>query len=82
MTKTVINHYMQRSDRAAESCEEIKDSGSVVEFGRKHLSIPKQTSGMNERVFVNLKPEDVLKRKEEDAEKEEEGNTIAGVSTK
>ena len=82
MTKTVINQYMQRSDSAAESFKEIKDSRSVVEFGRKHLSIPKQTSGMNERVFVNLKPEDVLKRKEEDAEKEEEGNTIAGISTK
>ena len=37
---------------------------------------------MNERCFVDLRPEDVLKRKEEVSEKPEEGKTIAGISNK
>ena len=82
VTKTAINQHIQRSDSSAESHHEIKDSKSVVEFGQKHLSKPGKKAGMDERCFVDLRPEDVLKRKEEVSEKPEEGKTIAGISNK
>ena len=80
MTKTAINQHIQRSDSSSESYHEIKDSQSIVEFGMKNLSAPGKNAGMKERIFLNLKPEDVLNRKTAESGNPEEGTTYAGIS--
>jgi hypothetical protein len=80
--KTAIMQYLLRSDSTAVSYQEIKDSLSVVQFGKRHLSKPGKRADLKERIFLNQNPQDVLQKKEADKKKPEDGKTIAGISSR
>ena len=82
VAKTAINEYLLRADSTSASYQEIKDSQSVVEFGKKNLSCPGKRAGIKERCFYNLDPKVVLDKKEEDKKKPEDGKTSDGISSK
>jgi hypothetical protein len=69
---------MVRSDLNASTYLEVKDSATLQEFGKRHLSIPGSKSKLNTRVFIDLLPEEILARKKDRTE----SRTIAGISTK
>ena len=82
MVKTSLNQHLLRSDVSPASYQEIKNSESVVNFGKKYLSVPGIRAGIKERVFLDQNPSEVLNKKEEDGKKPEEGKTISGISSK
>ena len=50
--KTAIMQYLLRSDSTAVSYQEIKDSLSVVQFGKRHLSKPGKRADLKEIIFL------------------------------
>ena len=78
MAKTALNRYMIRSDVNSPDYLEVKDSATLKEFGKRHLSIPGTRSKLNSREFIDLHPAEILARKEQMPE----SSTIAGISTK
>jgi hypothetical protein len=79
VVKTAIARYLKKSNSAAADFVEIKDSASVVAFGTKHLSKPSPKSGIQERVFHDIRPEIFLQRKSSALDKVK---TLAGISTR
>ena len=69
MVKTSLNQHLLRSDISSASYQEIKNSESVVNFGKKYLSVPGSRAGIKERIFLDQIPSEVLKKKEEDGKK-------------
>ena len=57
----------------------MKDSESVVRFGRRKLTNPARKKGIAVRYFDDIKPDVFLKRKDEVQDKVK---TLAGISTK
>ena len=82
MAKTSLNQHLLRSDSTSAAFKEIKDSKDVVEFGQKNLSVPGSRAGIKERIFMDQLPAEVLRKKEMDSTRPEEGKTIAGISSK
>ena len=79
MIKTAIARYRSRSNPADPGYIEIKNSATVIEFCRKHLSNPSSRSGIQERIFMDIKPDIFLQRKAMTLDKVK---TLAGISTK
>ena len=77
--KTLIARYLKRSNKDATDYIEVKDSASVVEFCKRHISSPSSKTGIKKRFFTNILPAVFLERKEEAADKVK---TLAGISTK
>ena len=61
--KTAIARYLKRSNNDSPDYIEIKDSKSVVEFGRQHLLIPSKKADLQRRIFKNIPPRFFLKGK-------------------
>lgn len=57
---------------------EVKDSSSVVDFCTAHLSKPRSATGIQARIFTDIRPEVFLQRKEET----DKVKTLPGISTK
>ena len=64
-----MNRHLLRSDSSSASYQDIKNSESVVNFGKKYLSVPGSRAGIKERIFLDQIPSEVLKKKEEDGKK-------------
>ena len=79
MVKTSLARYLKQSDMAARDYVEVKDSASVVQYGKTFLSQPGEKSGMAERFFDDIKQETFLTQKEESPTKIK---TLAGISQK
>ena len=79
MVKTAIARYRSRSNPGDPGYIEITNSATVIEFCRKHLSTPSSRSGIQERIFMDIKPDIFLQRKAETLDKVK---TLAGISTK
>ena len=79
MVKTAIARYLKRSNVDDPKYIEVKDSDSVAEFGRQHLSNPSSSSGLQARHFISIPASVFLERKEEVPDKI---RTLAGISTK
>ena len=65
MVKTSVNQYLLRSDSSSTSYQEINNSESVVNYGKKYLSVPGIRAGIKERVFLDQIPSEVLKKNHE-----------------
>ena len=76
VVKTAIARYLKRSDKDSPYYIEVKDSSSVIEFCKKHLSSPSSKTGIQARLFTNISPSVFLERKKESPD------TIAGISKK
>ena len=79
MIKTAIARYLKRSNKDSPDFIEIKDSKSVVQFCKQHLSTPSSKADLQKREFTDIPPEVFLERKDETFEKVK---TLAGISTK
>ena len=79
MIKTAIARYRSRSNPSSPDYIEIKNSATVRAFCSKHLSNPSVRSGIQERIFMDIKPDIFLQRKATTIEKVK---TLAGISTK
>lgn len=77
--KTAIARYLARSNSSSPDYIEVKDSKSVVRFCTRQLSNPSSKTGIQERIFTDIKPEVFLLRKEQASSKVK---TLAGISTK
>ena len=80
MVKTALNNNLLRSDSSAPDYQEIRTSGQIVSFGNKHLGNPRAGAAMKKRIFTDLPPEVVLRRKEIDKEDPCDSKTISGIS--
>ena len=47
---------------------EVKDSDTFMRFGQQQMSQPGPRALLNNRVFINLLPEEILQRKQEVSE--------------
>ena len=74
--KTAIARYLKRSDKDSPYYIEVKDSNSVIEFCKKHLSNPGSKTGIQGRLFTSISPSVFLERKKESPD------TFAGISKK
>ena len=79
VVKTAIARYLARCNSSSPDYIEVKDSRSVALFGMKYLSKPSSKNGIQERVFIDIKPETFLLRKEQASDKI---GTLAGISRK
>ena len=79
MVKTAISRYLKRSNTDDPHYIEVKNSDSVVEFGRADLSKPSKRSEIQARQFISIPPSVFLERKKVIAERVK---TLSGISTK
>ena len=77
--KTAIARYLARSDSASHDYIEVIDSKSVVHFCARHLSSPRSKTGIQARLFTDIRPVVFLQRKEQALTKVK---TLSGISTK
>ena len=80
MVKTALNNHLLRADSSAPGYCEVDTSLQVVAFGNAHLAKPRYTSGIKERIFSNILPATVERRKALD--KEDSGHSGQGVATR
>ena len=81
MVKTALNQHLLRSDSSSSHYTEVKTSKQIKEFGEKHLSSPGTKAGIKERVFLDLPPDTILKKKEEDSKNPNQAKTLHGISS-
>ena len=62
VVKTSIARYLQHSNTDAIDYIEIKDSASVVKYGRQFLSQPSEKSTMKVRYFDDIEQDIFLER--------------------
>ena len=62
--KTAIARYLARSDLSSDDYIEVIDSQSVMQFCSRHLSSPSSRSGIQTRVFTDIKPEVFVQRRD------------------
>ena len=79
MVKTAIARYLKRSNADDPHYIEVKNSDSVVEFGRTHLSKPSKGSEIQDRQFLSIPPSVFLERKKDVPDRVK---TLSGISTK
>ena len=77
--KTSISRYLQHSNTDAPDYIEIKDSASVVKYGRTFLSKPSEKSTMKARYFDDIEQDIFLERR---ATRKDSVKTLTGISTK
>ena len=82
VVKTALNQHLLRSDSSAISYAEVTTSKEIVDFGKMYLSTPRARAGLKERIFMDLSPDTVLRRKEEDSKDPADSKTIQGISSK
>ena len=77
--KTSIARYLQHSNTDAPDYIEIKDSASVVKYGRQFLSQPSEKSTMKVRYFDDIEQDIFLERQ---AMRKDSVKTLTGISTR
>ena len=80
MVKTALNNHLLRADSSAPGYCEVDTSLQVVAFGNAHLAKPRYTSGIKERIFSDILPATVERRKALDKEDPLDSKTISGIS--
>ena len=80
VVKTALYRYMVRSDVNSPDYLEVKDSASLQQFGQRFLKTPGSRSQLKMREFIDLKPDEVLRRKAK--VEDEDSRTLAGISSK
>ena len=81
VVKTALNQHLLRSDNSSSHYTEVKTSKQIKEFGEKHLSSPGTKAGIKERVFLDLLPDTILQKKEEDSKNPNQDKTLQGISS-
>ena len=80
VVKTALHRYMLRSDVNSPDYLEVKDSASLQQFGQRFLKTPGSRSQLKIREFIDLNPDEVLRRKAR--VEDDDSRTLAGISSK
>ena len=81
VVKTALNNHLIRADSSASDYCEIDTSEQVVTFGKNHLGQPRPNSGIKERIFFDLPPATIQRRKELDKEDPLDSKTLSGIAS-
>ena len=80
VVKTALNNNLLRADSSADGYCEVKTSKQIVDFGNRHLGTPRAGADLRKRIFCDLPPDTVLRRKELDKEDPLNSKTVSGIS--